>query len=370
MSWQYTSCENVVTGKIVTYSGLYDGRVIKSSAQLLDDIDLDIVAALHISPRVPSAALGEVLGVPTSTVSRRLAVLQEERLIRVVGRYAWELITSSNPFELWIRSAPGHTRAVLSELRRIPDLQLIMHVSGPAELYANLFPLQNSDHEELLAVRIPSIPGVQAIDSRMILKSPKVGQSWRVSRLSHDQMEALEKHGVPADREPFSDLESLNATEFETMRALGSNGRISAAELARTLNVSPSTAARLIKTILRTGAITPRVEIQPSLVGYPLNAVLSLDVAPSAVQDTLATLTSHSSVRLLSLVTGTAPISVVGAFEGPGSLAKFVQDDVGSLPGVRSVASVAGLRLERRYWIDLEGDRLSEQVPGILQRAP
>ncbi len=35
----------------------------------LDETDLDIVAALHIAPRVPTAALADILGIPTSTAS-------------------------------------------------------------------------------------------------------------------------------------------------------------------------------------------------------------------------------------------------------------------------------------------------------------
>ena len=95
----------------------------RASRPLLDETDLDIVAALHIAPRVPTAALADILGIPTSTASRRLSRMQDERLLHVVGRFAWELITSSNPFELWITSAPGRSRAVLAELlRRTRDL--------------------------------------------------------------------------------------------------------------------------------------------------------------------------------------------------------------------------------------------------------
>lgn len=340
----------------------------RASRPLLDETDLDIVAALHIAPRVPTAALAEILGIPTSTASRRLTRMQDERLLHVVGRFAWELITSSNPFELWITSAPGQSRAVLAELLRIPDVQFVIHTSGAADLYVNLFPLLGSDHEELLAVTIPSIPGIRAIDSRMILEPAKVGQSWRYRRLDAERTAALERHASIATEAPIDDLHQLSELEFETMRMLGANGRVTAAEVGRTLGVSASTAARAIRLLIHSGAVSPRVEMQPDLMGYPLNGIVTIDVRPRDIRRTLDALAAHPSVRLLSTVTGSAPVSLAGVFEGPAALATFVRDDLGALPGVRSVQSVAGLRLERRYWMDRDGLRLGAQVPDVLRR--
>ena len=73
-------------------------------------------------------------------------------------------------------------------------------------------------------------------------------------------------------------------------------------------------------------------------------------------------------MRLLSTVTGSAPISLSGVFRGPGDLATFIRDDLGALPWVRSIQSVTGLRLQRRYWIDRDGPRLGAQVPDVLRR--
>ena len=335
---------------------------------LLDETDLDIVAAMHVAPRVPTAALAEILGLPVSTLSRRLVRLQDERLLRVVGRFAWELITSSNPFELWITSAPGQSRAVLAELLRIPDIQFVVQTSGPADIYAHLFPLRGSDHEELLARVIPSITGVRAIDSRMILEPAKVGLAWRYRRLDAERIERLEKHAAVESQPALHDLDQLSDLEFETMRMLGANGRVTAAEVGRTLGVSASTAARAIRLLLQTGAVTPRVEMQSDLMGYPLQGIVTIDVQPRDVSRTLEKVAVHPSVRLLSTVTGSAPISLSGVFQGPTDLATFIRDDLGALPWVRSIESVVGLRLQRRYWIDRDGLRLGAQVPDVLRR--
>ncbi|MCU1540720.1 MAG: transcriptional regulator, partial [Arthrobacter sp.] len=49
---------------------------MEADISFLDQTDLDIIAALQVAPRVPANSLGEVLGVPTSTITRRLNRLQ------------------------------------------------------------------------------------------------------------------------------------------------------------------------------------------------------------------------------------------------------------------------------------------------------
>ena len=140
------------------------------------------------------------------------------------------------------------------------------------------------------------------------------------------------------------------------------------AEVGRTLGVSSSTAARAIRLLLQSGAVSPRVEMQSDLLGYPLHAIVTIDVQPRDVSNTLERVAVHPSVRLLSTVTGSAPISLSGVFHGPADLATFIRDDLGALPWVRSIQSVTGLRLQRRYWIDRDGLRLGAQVADVLRR--
>lgn len=344
------------------------GRGEPAPSPLLDDVDLDIVAALHIAPRVPTATLASILGIPTSTANRRIARMQDERLLRVVGRFAWDLIVSSNPYELWITSFPGQSNAVTAELLRIPDIQAVVQTSGSTDIYANLYPLRGSHPEQLLVERIPSIPGVRAIDSRMILETAKVGQAWRFARLPEEQTAALEEQAAVERQPALASLEQLSDLEFATMRLMGEHGRVTAAEVGRRLGVSASTASRAIRMLLQTGAVTCRVEIQPDLIGFPLMGLVSLDVRPRDISSTLDTLAGHPAIRLLCTVTGDATVSLAGSFAGPAALSQFLRQDLGALPGVRSLTSTTGLRTVRRYWVDRDGMRLGRATQDVLRR--
>ena len=334
----------------------------------MDETDLDIVAALQVAPRVPANSLGEILGVPTSTITRRLNRLQNERLMKVIGRFAWPLILSGNPQQLWVRCLPGQARHVAEQLKAFPEIQYVMTTSGTCDLYADLFPLRGSNVNDLLSTRIPSLPGIKSVESRLVLDSRRVGQSWRLGRLSQAQTEALAAHIVPVNQPALRSMEDLTDVEFGTMCELGRNARASAAEVARTLDVSSSSAYRAIQMLLATGAISPRVEVEPSAVGVPLTAIISLQVKPKSIGTVLDRLATYDSARMISMVTGKAPVVFHGVFRGPDELAEVITRDIGALPGIQAMDTCVGITVLRRYWMDRDGVFIGDQVEGLLRR--
>ncbi|MDP9886075.1 DNA-binding Lrp family transcriptional regulator [Sinomonas atrocyanea] len=338
-----------------------------TSPVIEDPVSLDIVAALQIAPRVPAAKLAEILEQPTTTVTRKLKRLQQERLVKVIGRFAWPLVTSGNPMQMWICCQPGRSYEVAESLKQFPEIQFLMVTSGSADIYADLYPLLGSDANDLISRRVPSIPGIASARSQLVLKSPRVGQSWRLNRLTENQQHELEACTDPVVLPAFSRIEDLSDIDFQTLKELGNNSRITAADLARKLAVSSSTAYRSIQVVLGSGAISPRVEVEPAAVGFPLNANISLQVDPSAIPEVLADLSRHPSARMVSMVAGSASVTHNGAFTGPAQLADFITEDLGALRGVHSMDICIGMNVLRRYWMDRDGFRIGEQVPGILR---
>lgn len=341
---------------------------VEASISFMDETDLDIVAALQVAPRVPANSLGEILGVPTSTITRRLNRLQNERLMKVIGRFAWPLILSGNPQQLWVRCLPGQSVQVAEQLKAFPEIQFVMTTSGTCDIYADLFPLRGSDVNDLTSNRIPSLAGIKSVESRLVLDSRRVGQSWRLERLSAAQAGALAAHIVPVNQPALRFMEELTDVEFGTMFELGRNARASAAEVARSLGVSSSSAYRAIQMLLATGAVSPRVEVEPSAVGFPLSAVISLQVKPKSIGTVLDRLATHNSARMVSMVTGKAPVVYHGLFRGPDDLAEFIIQDIGALPGIQTMDTCVGVNVLRRYWMDRESVFIGEQVEDLLRR--
>jgi DNA-binding Lrp family transcriptional regulator len=128
------------------------------------------------------------------------------------------------------------------------------------------------------------------------------------------------------------------------------NGRASTAEIARELGMSASTAYRLTQSLLDRGLVQPRVEIEPSLLGYPLEVVISLATSAGSMQEIAAALSTHPSAHYVTTVAGTSSVIHHGPFRHEDDLADFLAGDLGRHSGVTRFEISVVLQVLMRYW--------------------
>jgi len=325
----------------------------------LDDADLDLVAALQVAPRAPLSALADVLGSSASTVGRRLARLADERLLRVIGQVEWPMLAEGNPMHIWVATVPGQARQVAGRLAELPEIPFVATTTGHADVYCSLHATRRAGARELLMTRIPSVPGVRSAHTELVLRASTKSDSWRLRRLGEDQSRALRDVADPLDEpaEPAT-VAGFSAEELGAVELLRHDGRASAAEVARALGISRSTAYRLTQSLLRRGLVRPRVEIEPALLGYALEVVVELHAAPGAIRRVADALARHPSARYVSIVAGTSSVIHHGVFRDEEGLAAFLTHDLAALPGITACEVSVMLDVLRRYWIGREDGRL------------
>ncbi|MER6944674.1 Lrp/AsnC family transcriptional regulator [Nonomuraea sp. NPDC000554] len=350
---------------------------------MLDDVDLDLVAALQVAPRASAAALADVLGLSASTVGRRLLRLEEQRILRVIGQLDWSARAEGNPRHVWVTTAPGASGQVATALAELPEAQLVAETTGRADVYCAVHPADREQAHELLSARLPSVPGVVSTHSELVLRALTKADSWRLHRLGDDQVKALEATAEPERGQPAAPPAGreravaspagrergasraaptapavLGEEEHGALRLLRGNGRITAAQAARALGISQSTAYRLIQSLLRRGVVRPRVEVEPALLGYSLEAIIALRTAPGAIQPVAEELAGHPSARYVSIVAGTTSVIHQGVFRHEDDLGDFLTRDLAHLPGITALDVSVVLRMLRRYWIRREDGHL------------
>ncbi|MFK4189913.1 Lrp/AsnC family transcriptional regulator [Streptomyces sparsogenes] len=322
----------------------------------LDDADLDLVAALQVAPRAPLSALAEVLGASASTLGRRLARLEDERLLRVIGQVDWPMLAEGHPLHVWVATDPGKAREVARHLAELPEVPFVATTTGRSDVYCSLHAARRDRARELLMERIPSVPGVRSAHSELVLRAATKSDAWRLHRLGEDQVAALRELADPRD-EPVGAAE-FSADELRAVELLRQDGRASAAEVARAVGVSQSTAYRLLQSLLRRGLVRPRVEIEPGFLGYALEAIVAVRAAPGAVQEVADTLSRHPSARYVAVVAGTSAVVHHGVFRDEDGLAELLTTDLANLPGITACEVSVVLDVLRRYWIAREDGRL------------
>ncbi|GAA1231888.1 Lrp/AsnC family transcriptional regulator [Prauserella halophila] len=318
----------------------------------LEPEDLDLVAALQVAPRAPLAALASTLAVSSSTVSRRMARLESDGVLRVIGQLDWSVTGHGNPWHVWVNAGPGRGRQVATTIAELPESQLVATTAGRADVYCAVQATERNALQDLLGERIAAIGGVDSAHSELVLRGVALADSWRLHRLSDEQLDILRSHAETEQLRTESPVE-LTEDALRVARLLREHGRITAAQVARELGSTQSTAYRLLHQLLERGIVRPRVEIEPRLLGYGLEAVVALTVAPGSIRAVSESLGRHPSARYVSVVGGNSSVIHQGVFRDEDGLAEFLTGDLGALPGVLSFDVSVLLDVRKRYWRDL-----------------
>ncbi|MFI7018380.1 Lrp/AsnC family transcriptional regulator [Streptomyces sp. NPDC050164] len=332
----------------------------------LDDDDLDLVAALQRAPRAPLSLLAQALGVSASTVGRRLARLESNRLLRVIGQVDLSVSGEGTPWHVWVSAAPGRTVDVARRLAELPEAAHVAVTAGQADVYCVVQPARRAEARDLLTRRIATLPGVRSTRTELVLRADTKSDAWRLPRLTEDQHQLLATYTAEErETDPGGTDRPARPTgdELRTLRLLAADGRMTAAQVSRELGIGQSTAYRVTQSLLQRGLVRPRVEIEPALLGYALEAVVALTVSPGGVREAARTLARHSSARYVSTNAGTFSVVHQGVFRDEEGLAEFLTRDLAELDGVISFDVSVVLRALRRHWLDREDGRLAA-VPG------
>ncbi len=327
----------------------------------LADEDLDLIAALQHAPRAPLSLLAEALGVSASTVGRRLARLESDRLLRVIGQLDWSVSGEGHPWHLWVTAQPGRAPDVARRLADLPGTTLVAVTAGQADVYCSVLPARRADARALLTSTIPATPGIRSARSELVLSATTKSDAWRLPRLTQTQVRVLTNQ-APQDTPPKTSPTppaALTDDELRTLRLLAADGRMTAAQVARELNIGQSTAYRTTQSLLHRGLVRPRVEIEPSLLGYALEAVVALTVTPGSIREVADCLADHASARYVSTTAGRSSVIHQGVFRDETALSDFLTHDLAALPGVLSFDVSIVLEALRRHWLDREEGRLA-----------
>ena len=334
---------------------------------VLDDLDLDLVAALQLSPRAPLNVLAEALDSSASTVGRRLTRLVDEGVLRVVGQVDWALLSDTHPHHVWINTEPGSARSVAQALAALPESQFVATTAGRADIHLTLHSRARADTPRLLTGTVAGIGAVVSTHSELVLRAVTKADQWRLDRLAPERTAFLRHDaGTVEAGHAVAAAPSLTAQERTVLRLLHRDGRIPATDVARVLDLSRSTAHRVVQGLLRRGVVQPRVEVEPALLGFPLEVAVQLAVRPGETTAVAQWCAAHPSARYVSVVAGSWSVVHQGVFRGEDELADFLERDLAELPGLTGWGVSVVLEVLQRYFIRRDGGRLVGDPTSVI----
>jgi DNA-binding Lrp family transcriptional regulator len=271
----------------------------------VDALDLQIINALQIHPRVSWAQLGRILHVDPSTISRRWSALLNQRKVWTScfegdrPRSGEQTISAL----VEIRCAPGHRADVIAELVRQGPIFSVHCTSGPRDVYIMISTHGLLSMDRYIDEQIAVIPGIVGTRTHYLRKIFFEGAQWRLRTLSEEQVKALQM------LRPSEPPERRKPAYRAIVAALETNVRRTAADMQAELGRSVSVISRDIDAVLAADWVKWRVDFAHTTLGWSLASVLWLTVQHSDLDRIVASLRLLNNVRLCASVTGEANLA-------------------------------------------------------------
>ncbi|MFB9432224.1 Lrp/AsnC family transcriptional regulator [Streptoalloteichus tenebrarius] len=328
----------------------------------LDEVDLDVIAALQLDPRAPFDRIADLLGGSGRTVARRVERMVDAGILRFVGEVHRSLLSEGSRVHSFVRTEPQRINDVAAALTEMPEVAFCCTTAGRASVYCTAVPAGGA-RADFLTRRLPAVPGILATRSEIELRVLRKASSWRLPRLTPAQRRELTRPEGEFALRP----RPLSEEERGAVELLRADSRLAFADLARALGMTQPRARRLVLGLFEEGLVRPRVDIEPSALGYRTEAIISLNTRfgrTAAVADALA---RYEGTRYVARVAGTASLLCQVVFRDETALADFMDGQLSGVDEVVQAEVSVILDVTKRLWIPRHGALLGEpRFPDLL----
>ncbi|WP_405676707.1 Lrp/AsnC family transcriptional regulator [Streptomyces sp. NBC_00868] len=318
----------------------------------LDALDRRLIHALQIDGRVSFSRIATVLGVPERTVARRYHRLRSALVVRVVGLVDSRRIGMLDWF-VRIDCTPDAADALTAALAQRDDTSWIAPLVGGTRLTCMVrTPASGTDSGRALFDHLLRTPGVRDVEAGCVLRQVAGVGGWagRTSALEAFEQAALlgPAPEPPGDGEAPDEASGWGEAEARLAGELARDGRADVARLAAVTGWSASTVRRRVAGLRGAGVLHFEVNVDPSHFGFPLEALLWLEVAPASLVEVTQALSRHDAVAFAAVTTGRAAVFAMVQCRDTDALYDYLADELAALPGIGRMETALVQRRAKR----------------------
>ncbi|MGW4907361.1 Lrp/AsnC family transcriptional regulator [Streptomyces sp. NPDC004270] len=261
-----------------------DSRTVGALTQdavpaLLSEDELALINALQLRPRASWTELGRALDVDPVTVARRFHRLSEQGAAWVGFSPGPRLLEQICVAYVVIDCAPGATAQVAEALGAHPHMVTMERTATGHDLLTTVATRDLPALSRYTLDRLPHLPGITAVRSRIVTHMFTEGGHWRIAALAPAQRAQLTPPSPP--RTTAGPAAEAHPIDRALVTHLAHDGRVSYQTLARHLGVSLSTAKRRVEDLTRRGLLRFRCDFARPLGGWPVTVTFWAKVPPA-----------------------------------------------------------------------------------------
>jgi Lrp/AsnC family transcriptional regulator for asnA, asnC and gidA len=142
----------------------------------------------------------------------------------------------------------------------------------------------------------------------------------------------------------------LDAAERRMVELLQQDGRLTVAQLARSLGVTDVTARRKLKRLLGDGIIRVVATVDPFDVGYETPVIIGLKVQRGELDAVAEQLSALPQVRYVGASTGRVDLIIEVVIRTNQDLADFLMNELAQIDGITDSETNLIVRIYKQSW--------------------
>lgn len=297
---------------------------MRDSARKIDGLDEKLINLLQRDGRQSSESLARQLGISPSTVLRRIERLIHRKVMRIVGVVDPDRVGLLLAAMIGLDVESGKLTAVVNALVRHPCVKFASPTTGRFDVLMFALFSSNDELSEFVERDLAGIDGVKDSETFICLNVRK---------------------GRFAQYAPVG-----STLEEKIIQLLQKDGRQSSESLARQLGVSPSTALRRVRDLIKSGVLRIVAVVDLGKVGFPMVVVVGIDVTQGKVTEVTEALARKTAVKFASTAAGRFDVLAFMRFRSNEEFYNFMEKDLGLMEGVKDTETFVCLDVRKgRY---------------------
>lgn len=145
----------------------------------MDKIDLELIAILQKDGRVPFTEIAKRLNISEGTVRNRLARLQEQEILQVVGLVDPYNLGFDAPAMIGVSVAPPKLESAAEKIAAFEEVSYLIMVSGEVDLIVEVMCRDRESLARFLNEKLRQVPGITRTQTYLILRTYKMAYGAR-----------------------------------------------------------------------------------------------------------------------------------------------------------------------------------------------